>query len=278
MIHYIDVEGRGMFLPTHRVAVRWLLFFSFVGFEFGLPATMAQDSGGEKKGRSSTSSELTEGLLELLETSPTSGTSNQAADSREGVEIEPKDVGLESEDLNEQTDNPFAAVRQSMLIAAGYLSKGVGGTPTQTIQSDIVSRLDELIASLESASQDSQPQTTDSSENTESSSTQETSFEKRETTVEVNEQAPSEDQTGGEMQRDAPGQTGVGAKVTQQLKSPQALQQEVWGQLPERVRKQMQSKMVEQFLPSHREQIEAYFRKLLQTGTRGQSDSRKRDR
>ena len=244
--------------------------------------SFAQESG-KKAGaeRSSETAELTEGLLDLLDESPASPEKDPSAKSDEDIGLKPEDVGLESEDLNEQTGNPLAAVRQSMLIAAGYLSKGVGGTPTQTIQSDIVSRLDELIASLESASEDSQPQSQDSSEDQESSSSEETSFEKRETTVEVSEQAPPEDQTESEMRRNAPGQTGVGANVVQKLGSPQALQQEVWGQLPERVRKQMQSKMVERFLPSHREQIEAYFRKLLQTRTepeRGQADSQKRVR
>jgi hypothetical protein len=277
-------EERRVTSRIRRVPIGYAFFLALFWLGSGVSVAISQEVDGENKavaGRSSATSELTEGLLDLLKEPAEAGTADMPDKLPEGVELEPKDVGLESENLNEQTDNPLAAVRQSMLIAAGYLSKGVGGKPTQTIQSDIVSRLDELIARLESASEDSQPQSSQSTENQESSSSQETSFERRETTVEVNEQAPPEDQTENEMQRNAPGQTGVGANVLEQLKSPQALQEEVWGQLPDRIRKQMQSKMVEQFLPSHREQIEAYFRKLLQARTQTEmrlpSEARKKN-
>jgi hypothetical protein len=52
------------------------------------------------------------------------------------------------------------------------------------------------------------------------------------------------------------------------MADPKRLQQDVWGQLPEQVRKQMQSRMVERFLPSYRPQIEAYFRALMQSKQR----------
>jgi len=63
---------------------------------------------------------------------------------------------------------------------------------------------------------------------------------------------------------DAPGNTSSGTAPAVPLHSPVQLQQSVWGHLPERIRSQMQSKMVEQFLPSHRRQLEAYYRALLQ--------------
>ena len=48
------------------------------------------------------------------------------------------------------------------------------------------------------------------------------------------------------------------------MNAPQAYQQTVWGLLPDRVRESMQARMVEQFLPTHREQMEVYYQKLLE--------------
>jgi hypothetical protein len=36
----------------------------------------------------------------------------------------------------------------------------------------------------------------------------------------------------------------------------------VWGHLPERIRQQMMSRMVERFLPQYEASIEEYFRRL----------------
>lgn len=47
------------------------------------------------------------------------------------------------------------------------------------------------------------------------------------------------------------------------LNDPRALQRSAWGNLPERTREQMQSRMVERFLPAYREEIEAYYRALV---------------
>jgi hypothetical protein len=48
------------------------------------------------------------------------------------------------------------------------------------------------------------------------------------------------------------------------LQDPRWLQQNAWGSLPQRKREQMQSRMVEQFLPAYRQDIEAYYRALAQ--------------
>ena len=60
----------------------------------------------------------------------------------------------------------------------------------------------------------------------------------------------------------------VGQATGVQRNARELLQQEGWGQLPERVRKQLQSRMVEEFLPSYRQQIEAYFQQLLREDAR----------
>ena len=51
--------------------------------------------------------------------------------------------------------------------------------------------------------------------------------------------------------------------VNVDLNDPRALQRSAWGNLPERMREQMQSRMVERFLPPYRDEIEAYYRALV---------------
>jgi hypothetical protein len=73
--------------------------------------------------------------------------------------------------------------------------------------------------------------------------------------------------TGG-TEGDAPGQSGMKGQVKMQPIDPGELQRSVWGHLPERIRSQLQARMIEQFLPGYREQLEAYYRGLLEQGNR----------
>lgn len=208
---------------------------------------------------------LTDGLLDLLK-SPSAGDGagqgarKSAALPGSPLPLQPSDVGLEGEDLGEQSDNPLAAVRQSMLIAAGFLQSGERGSDTRILQRDIVSRLDDLIAELEKPSSNLKQQPKDGQSQASQSQQQTRVQQPQKQTAEGDEQSqsagsePSDGQSGN-------GEMAGGQNV--QLADPEALQKSVWGQLPERVRKQMQSRMVEKFLPSYRQQIEAYFQALL---------------
>ncbi|MFN3193577.1 MAG: hypothetical protein ACE361_23900 [Aureliella sp.] len=218
---------------------------------------------GNKAKAGNSETQLTDGLLDLLD-EPSNEPEMDSLPSSPPIDgdFTPGDVGLDGEDLGEASSNPLRAVRQSMMIAAGYLERGVTDRSTQVLQGDIVQRLDELIEEIESSNQNS-PKQSQSSDSQQSEREQSSSFEKREREVTASEQVPDEDEAEQNLQKGSPGQTGVGAKVVEALKDPQELQEAVWGQLPERVRKRMQSRMVEQFLPSYREQIEAYYRSLL---------------
>lgn len=246
----------------HRRAVPFLLLLSVVWLHGS--STAAQDSTIQT---SPENADLFDGLLELLDEPTPANTEGNAA------RIRPADVGLEGVDTHEQSNNPLESVRQSMLIAAGYLSQGVTDTETQQLQSDIVQRLDALIAELEQAESNRQSQSQprqeasredqqhDSAGETQSSPNQPS--ETRTPNQESGDEQP-QDPGDGDSTQNSPGQQGASAKAVVDMLDPQALQQSVWGQLPEQVRKQMQSRMVERFLPSYRRQIEAYFQALLE--------------
>jgi hypothetical protein len=213
---------------------------------------------------------LTEGLLDLLnepgkkpaEPSP----SRQPRNVNPAPDFKPADVGLDGEDLGENSANPLESVRQSMLIAAGLLQRGATDASTQELQSGIVQRLDELINQLEqnrsppnrSSSKQEQSEPQPSNEQEQNPQSQSRQQERKQGPPETPELAESRPNSQN------PGQSGTAPTVEVDLADPRALQQNVWGHLPERMRTQMQSRMVEQFLPSYREQIEAYFKALLE--------------
>lgn len=216
---------------------------------------------------SSGQSELVEGLLDLLK-EPASDTAPMPNNDRplKNPDLKPSDIGLDGEDLGEQSDDPLAAVRQSMMIAAAYLERGVTNQQTQALQNDIVLRLEELIQQLQSpdAQPPSDPQNKQEQQAT--SSQQQISDQQvtdQQSTAMQNRSEPGAAEMPTGPSGSQPGQKGPQASAEVQLTDPRALQESVWGQLPEQVRKQMQSRMVERFLPSYRRQIEAYFQTLM---------------
>ncbi len=219
------------------------------------------------------SSGLTDGLLDLI-TEPNNETPDiprndgklpPVVQPNPSHSFTPADVGLDGEDLGENSSNPLKSVRQSMFIAAGLLQRGTTDATTQEIQTAIIQRLDDLIDQLEK-DKPSRNNTTSRQQQAAEQTSQEQSAQsqqqKRSDRSQQSQNSPELSETKPNPQN--PGQSGVAVPVEVDLGDPKALQQNVWGHLPERMRTQMQSRMVEQFLPSYREQIEAYFKALLE--------------
>ncbi len=234
------------------------------------PGLHAQDETKPTPKSPSTSTELVEGLLELLN-EPGAPKQNEASTKAStNPPLTPAEIGLEGEDLGEDQENPLQAVRQSMLIAAAYLGRDGANEQTMKLQSDIVRRLDDLISEMEKSQgaqsqskKDAQQQSTSKAKSQpQSQSENSSSMKSRAGEYGTREESQERSQRQGEPEN-PPTQKGVAGGVTVELSDPKALQQDVWGQLPSRVRQQMQSRMVEQFLPAYREQIEAYFQALL---------------
>ena len=221
--------------------------------------------------KSKEQAELVDGLLDLLnEPPPVMKTPAESIPA-----LTPAEVELDDEQLSQQAANPLYGVRKSMLIAAGYLSKGFVNQQTRKLQTEIVSRLDELIDELEqsNSSQQQAAQQQEQQQRQQQTQSQQQSSTANQTQASTSP-TTSENQTAGNTERqpgqseptpDSPAQKGQAAQPKVELVDPKTLQQNVWGQLPEQVRKQMQSRMVEEFLPSYRQQIEAYFQALLES-------------
>ena len=260
--------------PQHRSLACFALFTCLC-----LPASISAAQAPPKNAATPATIEedaLLDGLLDLL-TDPEPSTAQESAlDGSSPAtppvpQITPEDLGLDGEDLGEQAENPLAAVRQSMLIAAEYLKQGSAASETQLLQQNIVQRLDELINEIESAQkrQKQSQQSSSSSAGEAQEPSQATPSAPPQTSPSSNSSAsPAEQDDGTDPNTDPNTEPSVGNQPGETGRAavgdvPRALQENVWGQLPERVRKQLQSRRVEQFLPSHRQQIEAYFRALL---------------
>jgi hypothetical protein len=163
--------------------------------------------------------------------------------------------------------NPLVLVRQSMKTAAVLLQQGTSDQQAVDVQTKIVSQLDQLISELEQQQkqQQSQKGSKQPSQQVQQQRAQNQDSEQSKSSKPSRQSLPKQ-----------PGEKGIeagkqpGDQDNQSLDSelrrndPAALQQNVWGHLPEKVRSQMQSRMVEEFLPSYRQHIEAYYRSLLQ--------------
>lgn len=246
--------------------------------------------------------DLTEGLLDLLTEPSATEKSDRPAQPptpspRPASENTSKDgasPGLQStlvpdaariddtqigEDLGALRQHPLAEVQLEMQTAAGWLRSRSSKEKTQDLQRNIVARLDQLIDDLEKQAPESSSSSASLTNDVPQSKPSE---QKRQTepTGSRSQLAEATDrQTGprssSSTQPDAAGQNDPspegpssersqpGRNAIVDLNDPTALQRSVWGNLPDRVRDQMQSRMVERFLPSYREDIEAYYRALV---------------
>ncbi len=211
--------------------------------------------------------ELTDDLLDLLMKPPKTEQIATPAAPTERSQLQ--------QDQSRPEQDPLHSVRQQMFAAAGMLQNGKTDEPTRQVQADIVKQLDELIEQLGRSSQDSSKSSDSRSSQSAQQKTEQTQREPASGKQRSGTQTAADQ---GKQERDAKNQSSgdqipgasdrgelksTAARNTEvQLADPRAMQQKVWGQLPDRVRQQMQSRMVEQFLPSFQEQINAYYREL----------------
>lgn len=213
-------------------------------------------------------------------------------------DIVPKDAAesLDSQDSNMKDgaktgrsfgagENPLEVISLGMLTASKYLREGQTGNTTQDVQSNVLMRLDELIDQTEKQSK--KPKSSQSSAASQRSSKRQmprpsqpkNADKQRSTQPNKSEGGQESEEDQGEQQRsnsaadndtaDSGVPRGDGSQAPDgsnaskaELGAAKALQQGVWGHLPERIRQQMMSRMVERFLPEYEASIEEYFRKL----------------
>lgn len=240
-----------------RLRMLLLLASMLCGLSWSVPVLAQENQPG--------SDELLNGLLELIEPKAEAPPAKTSGDS---PDLRPQDVGISPADLDASSTNPLVAIQQSMAIAGGLLERGDTGSDTQQLQQDILTRLGELIDELNkpqsTTRNDDKNESSQSPPEANTTSSEETSQSESSSVQPQGVPGSGDASHGASKSGDSPAPTGPAASGKVLLTDPKALQQGVWGELPEKVREQIQSRMVEQFLPSYREEIETYYRSLLQ--------------
>ncbi len=190
-----------------------------------------------------------------------STTSNQGQESAPRVNTTARPASPRFDDLGEdigQPSGPLSLVRvgQGMRRAEsllGQTSVSSVGTPIEeaaTVQSEIITQLDRLIAELSKQCQSGQcqPGSQPSSPNQQS-------------------QAKPGDSTGAAVQgktaaRDSTDRPNSGGAKSVDKANIEELAKQLWGHLPQRTREQMMQSFSEEFLPKYEREIEEYYRRL----------------
>lgn len=200
---------------------------------------------------------------------------------------------LEVEKTNPNTDqDPLVVIQQLMQEASQVLQNGNTLRQARDLQLNVVSHLDSLIGQLQQNQanagsgqerfkesqqdevdrQKSMPQSNESVETARNRQSgpipQSQSGRAKEDDSQPTPASEIGSNEAGEGTGKSPGNAGFGSTPSVRLTKPTDLQQSVWGHLPEQMRSQMQSRMVEEFLPSYRRQLEAYYRTLLEKESR----------
>jgi hypothetical protein len=275
------------------LTVRYTIFT--LGFTLGILLTFICDplialgqQQGDKKSTSEQKDVLSEELLNDLLPADNSKNNNEPTPPSNTK----SDLRSSSKTLAD-ADSPLDFIQLGMRAASTYLREGETGKTAQDVQSNVLLRLDELIQQSE---QQSAQKKRKSSSRQQKRKSQNQSREQKQDESESpspNNQSPQNqqqnsnkpDQMKNEGNSAQPGQEqGDPAQSDQQNPSdsgnlsgdnrdgskenaakpadPKSLQQGVWGHLPERIRQQMMSRMVERFLPQYEASIEEYFRRL----------------
>ncbi|MBX3423657.1 MAG: hypothetical protein KF752_19035 [Pirellulaceae bacterium] len=160
-------------------------------------------------------------------------------------------------------------IRRQLQALIGPMNRGPVGNEAVRIQTEIIDGLDQLIAALEGI----QPNQSESTSKQHSSTIASTSSRRSSTDESARQNDPASPVDGGPSPHAADRAANAAATGNRPIKaddgqnliaSQSQLQRGVWGHLPERVRSQLEARMVDQFLPSYRQQLEAYYRALLQ--------------
>lgn len=211
-----------------------------------------QATGELKSTTQDDQSKLTDGLLELL-----NEPSSQPKNSDKSNPPSNNELPIGSNDSSGRSANPLVQVQSKMVQAATMLQQPKLKS-TVKVQAEIVQQLDDLISRLEQQEKSQQPSSQRSSQQRQQRQ-QMSQSENPTTANNKSDQTTVGDQPGSERS-DQPKSTDMSVRT----KDPSALQQSVWGHLPSRVRTQMESRMVEEFLPSYRAKIEEYYRSLME--------------
>lgn len=152
-------------------------------------------------------------------------------------------------------DNPFAQLERQMRDVESRIADANSDRTTQRMQDKIVHDLAEIIKKLKQQKKSSSSSSSSSQQNQETAEREkvEQPEEGQASGDETPSNSPAKDSSSAVSQRKA--ERPDGAPLEEALK-------DIWGQLPDHLRQQMEQYAKEELLPQYELQIEEYFRAL----------------
>ncbi|NLF72237.1 MAG: hypothetical protein GX575_24650 [Candidatus Anammoximicrobium sp.] len=159
---------------------------------------------------------------------------------------EGEDIGLESAD-------PLDAIGRRMRLAEALLSRQITSPKTQRVQQLVIEDLNRLIEQL-------QKQCSNAAAKSKSAP------QPRAKPGSKSRAGSGENTGANQPAAESTERTGSQAADREELARLQQMLNQIWGHLPPKLRDQMQSSAIEEFLPKYEKLIEAYYTRLVEEG------------
>lgn len=159
------------------------------------------------------------------------------------------------EDLGQAAEAPLVTIGRRMRLAERLIGRQVTSEQTQRVQQQIIQDLDRLIEELKKQSQSGQAGAP--------------SPPKPGAKPEGKSRAGSGENTGASQPaKESTDRIEGTASDREELARRQLLLKQIWGHLPSKIRDQLQSASIEEFLPKYERLIEAYYSRLAEEESR----------
>jgi hypothetical protein len=159
------------------------------------------------------------------------------------------------EDLGQPSEDLLVTIGRRMRLAESLIGRQVTSQETQSVQQQVIRDLEQLIVELNKQCQGAQSGAS--------------SPAKPGAKPDGKSRAGSGENTGASQPaKESTDRTEGTASDREELARLQILLRQVWGHLPPKIRDQMQSGLIEEFLPKYERLIEEYYSRLAEEGTR----------
>jgi hypothetical protein len=156
----------------------------------------------------------------------------------------------EGEDIGQESSSPLVAIGRQMRVVEDLIGRSITSDRTQRVQGQIIAGLDQLIEELKSQCKSGQSQ---SGGGTQKPSSKPGGKSRGGSGENRGDNRPS---------RESADRIGAAGSDDAELDRMKQMLKHVWGHLPPKVREQMQSGTIEEFLPKYEQLIEDYYSRL----------------
>ena len=159
------------------------------------------------------------------------------------------------EDIGKESPDPLVSIGRRMRLAEELINRQVTSQKTQRVQQQVIEDLDRLIEQMKKQCQGGQCNSKSSPKSGAKPGSK--------------GRAGSGENTGvNQPAKESTDRTDGKASNREELARLQQMLKQVWGHLPPKIRDQMQSGSIEEFLPKYERLIEEYYTRLAEEGSK----------